>query len=180
MPVCAFFTLVFYSYLSAVCPTTFSTSCVLADSSSQSEIQTLWSQIVLRDGDNTIERNQTRTQNRTKPNETKPKTNRRRSRPHRGVEIQAACNSKPLTDIHICDLKLLEILLPPPSNTPPSPHWLYDLQYIHDKLMHSFHNRQVRPLKGFIVSTHRLSSPPPPTHPPPPRSLLFKPRPPRP
>ena len=28
--------------------------------------------------------------------------------------------------------------------------------------MHSFRNRQICPLKGFIVSTHRLSCPPPP------------------
>ena len=33
------------------------------------------------------------------------------------------------------------------------------LQDIHDKLVHSFKNRQIYPLKGFIVSTHRLSCP---------------------
>ena len=66
-----------------------------------------------------------------------------------------------------------------PSNTPPSPHWLYDLLDIHDKLMHSFHNRQIRSLEGFMVSEHRWScSARFPS--PPPRSLLFQPSPPRP
>ena len=45
---------------------------------------------------------------------------------------------------------------PPPL---PSPHWLYDLQDIHNKLMYSFHIRQICPLKGSIVSTHRFSCP---------------------
>ena len=61
-----------------------------------------------------------------------------------------------------------------PSNTPPSLHWLYDLQDIHDNLMHSLHNHHIYPLGGFIVSTHRLScparfslSPTPPASPPP-------------
>ena len=38
---------------------------------------------------------------------------------------------------------------------------------IHDKLMHSFHNRQICSLDGFIVSAHRLSCParPPSLHP---------------
>ena len=52
----------------------------------------------------------------------------------------------------------------PCSNTPPSPQWLYDLQDIHFKLMHSFHNRQICFLKGFIVSAHILSPPPPTAH----------------
>ena len=46
-----------------------------------------------------------------------------------------------------------------PSNTAPSPHWLYDLQDIHYKLMHSFHNRQICSLEGVIVSAHRLCCP---------------------
>ena len=53
-----------------------------------------------------------------------------------------------------------------PSNAPPSPHWLYDLQDIHDKLVHSFQNRQVYSLKGFIYSFHaqiELPRPFPPT-----------------
>ena len=55
---------------------------------------------------------------------------------------------------------------PHPSNAPPSPQWLYVLQDTHDKLVHSFQNRQIYPLKRFIVSTHRLSPPPPPPPPP--------------
>ena len=47
------------------------------------------------------------------------------------------------------------------NNTSPSPHWLYDLQDIHDKLMQSFHNRQICPLKGFIVSVHPPRPPAP-------------------
>ena len=64
---------------------------------------------------------------------------------------------------------------PPPSTTPLSTHWLYDLRDIHDKLVHSFLNRQIYPFEGFVVSTHKLSCPALP-----PRSLLFKPMPPRP
>ena len=45
------------------------------------------------------------------------------------------------------------------------PHWLNDLQDIHDKQVHSLQNRQIYSLKGFIVSTHRLSCP---ARPPPP------------
>ena len=56
---------------------------------------------------------------------------------------------------------------PTPSNTLPSPQWLYDLQSIHDILMHSSHNRQICSLKGFTVSAHRLSYPAPPLRPPP-------------
>ena len=66
-------------------------------------------------------------------------------------------------------MKLLEIPSPPPptpSNTRPS-HRLYDLQNTHDKLMHSFHNRQICSLKGFIVYAHELSCPSRPPSPPP-------------
>ena len=56
---------------------------------------------------------------------------------------------------------------PTPSNTPLSPHWLYDLQDIHDKLVPCFHNRLICPLNGFIVSTHRLSCPALPASAPP-------------
>ena len=40
---------------------------------------------------------------------------------------------------------------PPSSSTPPSPHWLYDLPDIRDKLMHFFHNRQICPLQGILA-----------------------------
>ena len=36
---------------------------------------------------------------------------------------------------------------------------VYRLYILHDKLVHSFHNRQICPLEGFIVSAHRLSCP---------------------
>ena len=55
---------------------------------------------------------------------------------------------------------------PTPSNNPPSTHWLYGLQETHDKLVHSSQNRHICPLKGFIISTHKLScltEPPPPS-----------------
>ena len=61
--------------------------------------------------------------------------------------------------------------LPPPTplNTAPSPHWLYHLQGIHDKLMQSFHNRQICRYMGFTVSVQRWSCrarPPPLARPP--------------
>ena len=83
------------------------------------------------------------------------------------------CMGKPT--ILATSLYIYKTLLPPPpptpSNTPPSPHCLYDLQDIQDELVHSFQNRQIYPLKGFIVSTHRLSCP---VHPPPPRLPLVQ------
>ena len=48
---------------------------------------------------------------------------------------------------------------PTPSNTPPSTHLLCAIQDIHDKVVRSFQNRHIYPLKGCIVSTHRLSCP---------------------
>ena len=36
---------------------------------------------------------------------------------------------------------------PLPSNAPPSPDWLYDLQDIQDKLVYSFQNRHICPSK---------------------------------
>ena len=49
---------------------------------------------------------------------------------------------------------------------------LFIIQDIHNKLMHSFHNRQICPLQGFIVSAHRLSCPARPPLPPPPALSL--------
>ena len=81
----------------------------------------------------------------------------------------------PNKPLHLCDLnKAVEnpFVSPPPPRCPhPPPRTLRPLLtgcttyriYIHDKLVHSFQNRQIYPLKGFIVSTHRLScSAPPP------------------
>ena len=53
---------------------------------------------------------------------------------------------------------------PPPSTTPLSTHWLYDLRDIHHKLVHSCQTRHIQLFQGCIVSTHRLSCPagPPP------------------
>ena len=74
-------------------------------------------------------------------------------------------------------MRLKAVGTPPPSTLPPlrtlRPALLTccTIQDIHDKLMHSFHNRQICPLKGFIVSAHRLSRPT--RHPP--RPLLFNP-----
>ena len=39
-------------------------------------------------------------------------------------------------------------------------------KHIHDKVKHSFHNRQICPLEVFIVSAHILSCPRPPAPPP--------------
>ena len=39
--------------------------------------------------------------------------------------------------------------------------YIVNLHDKHDKLVHSFQSRQIYPLKGFIVSMHRLSCPPP-------------------
>ena len=53
---------------------------------------------------------------------------------------------------------------------------------VHAYMVHSFQNRQIYPLEGFIVSTHKLSCPTSPTPPPAPhpRSLLIKTKPLRP
>ena len=48
----------------------------------------------------------------------------------------------------------------PPSNTPPSPHWLYDLQHTLDKLVHLLpHLTILSPSKSsFVVSMHGLTN----------------------
>ena len=56
---------------------------------------------------------------------------------------------------------------PTPSNTPPSTHWLYDLQYIHDKLVHYFQNRHIYHLKRMYSFHAQIELPHPPQPPPP-------------
>ena len=51
---------------------------------------------------------------------------------------------------------------PTPSNTPPSTHWLYDLQDIHDELVHSFQNRHIYPLERKDNFHAQIELPPPP------------------
>ena len=75
--------------------------------------------------------------------------------------------------------KPLQLLTP--SNTPPFPHWLYDLQDIHDILMHSVPNREIHSYSERMYSFRaQIELPRPSPVPPSPGSLLVEPRPPRP
>ena len=68
-------------------------------------------------------------------------------------------------------LRFFFFALPPPPTPlipPPSPRRSYDLQDTHDKLMHSFHTRQIASpsKKSFVVSAPIMTTAPPPPTPP--------------